>query len=65
MKDRKFIDQQQLADRWKRSERTLENWRSRGIGIPYYKIGGKVLYDLNDVLAYEEEQFQKPFNLKE
>ena len=65
MKDRKFIDQGQLAERWMRSERTLENWRSRSIGIPYYKIGGKVLYDLNDVLAYEEEQFQKPFNPKE
>jgi|TARA_S200002703_G_scaffold92703_2_gene80118 phage terminase Nu1 subunit (DNA packaging protein) len=62
MKDRNFIDQGQLAERWKRSERTLENWRSRGIGIPYYKIGGKVLYDFADVTAYESEQLQQPIN---
>ncbi|QDP64559.1 MAG: hypothetical protein Tp1100DCM00d2C33371621_17 [Prokaryotic dsDNA virus sp.] len=62
MKDRNFIDQGQLAERWKRSERTLENWRSRGIGIPYYKIGGKVLYDFDDVTTYESEQLQQPIN---
>jgi phage terminase Nu1 subunit (DNA packaging protein) len=62
MKDRNFIDQGQLAERWKRSERTLENWRSRGIGIPYYKIGGKVLYDFEDVTTYESEQLQQPIN---
>tara|TARA_B100001059_G_scaffold29003_1_gene23477 strand:+ start:2460 stop:2654 length:195 start_codon:yes stop_codon:yes gene_type:complete len=62
MKDRNFIDQAQLAERWKRSERTLENWRSRGIGIPYYKIGGKVLYDFEDVTTYESEQLQQPIN---
>jgi phage terminase Nu1 subunit (DNA packaging protein) len=62
MKDRNFIDQSELAERWKRSERTLENWRSRGIGIPYYKIGGKVLYDFDDVTAYESEQLQQPIN---
>tara|TARA_B100000212_G_C27325925_1_gene512373 strand:- start:264 stop:458 length:195 start_codon:yes stop_codon:yes gene_type:complete len=62
MKERNFIDQGQLAERWKRSERTLENWRSRGKGIAYYKIGGKVLYDFDEVIAYENEQLQQPIN---
>jgi hypothetical protein len=35
------------------STRTLEQWRWKGIGPRYLKIGGRVLYRLEDIEAYE------------
>ena len=31
------------------SDRTMEGWRQTGIGPPYIKAGGTVLYDLAEV----------------
>ena len=45
--------QNQLAARWKHSPRTLEQWRWKGIGPRYLKIGGRVIYPLEEVEAYE------------
>jgi hypothetical protein len=36
------LDQNQLADRWHISPRTLEQWRWRGVGPRYLKIGARV-----------------------
>lgn len=55
--DKKFITAKELANRWKRSPRTLANQRLQGVGCPYYKISGKVLYDLEDVEKIESENF--------
>ena len=55
--DKKFITAKELAVRWKRSPRTLANQRLAGVGCPYYKISGKVLYDLADVDNIEEKNF--------
>jgi hypothetical protein len=38
------------------STRTLEQWRWKGIGPRYLKIGGRVLYRLEDIEAYEAAQ---------
>ena len=46
----------QLSDRWHMSTRTLEQWRWKGIGPRYLKIGGRVLYRLEDIEAYEAAQ---------
>lgn len=54
MNERKFIDTQELADRWGRSSRTLENWRGKQIGPAYYKIEGKILYDIKDIENFEQ-----------
>ena len=43
----------QLSDRWGLAEATLRNWRSAKKGVPYCKVGGKVVYRLTDVVAYE------------
>jgi predicted heme/steroid binding protein len=32
---------------------TLATWRSRNTGPAYVKVGGKVLYRVSDVEAYE------------
>jgi hypothetical protein len=45
--------QAELAERWRISARTLERWRWLRLGPPYVKVGGRVVYRLEDVLAYE------------
>ena len=55
--DKKFITAKELANRWKRSPRTLANQRLANKGCPYYKISGKVLYDFKDVEKIESENF--------
>ena len=48
-----FLLQAELARRWRLSVRTLEKWRSSGRGPPYLKLGGRVVYRNEDILAYE------------
>lgn len=48
-----FLNQVHLARRWHISPRTLERWRWTGEGPAYVKIGGRVVYRLDDVKAYE------------
>jgi hypothetical protein len=54
----RHLNQVELADRWGLSPRTLENWRWRGEGPPFVKVGRKVVYRLVDVEAYEREQLR-------
>ena len=49
------IDQKELARRWLISPRTLEQWRWQGRGPRFLKLGGRVLYRLADVEAYEAD----------
>jgi hypothetical protein len=44
-----------LADRWSISPRTLEQWRWQGRGPQYLKIGGRVVYRLQDVEQFEAQ----------
>lgn len=39
---------------------TLANWRSRGITIPFKKVGGKVFYLDTDIKAFEDSFTQRP-----
>jgi hypothetical protein len=45
-----------LAARWNLSEKTLERWRREGIGPTFLKVGGRVSYPLEEVLAYERRR---------
>lgn len=47
------LNQVELAARLKISPRTLERWRWTGEGPAFLKIGGRVVYRLEDVEAYE------------
>ncbi len=49
------LDQKGLARRWLMSPRTLEQWRWQGRGPRFLKIGGRVIYPLSEVEAYEAE----------
>lgn len=48
------LNQVQLARRWALSPRTLERWRWLHEGPKYVKVGGRVLYRLEDIEAFEE-----------
>lgn len=47
---------QQLAVRLGLASITLHIWRSKGVGLPFQKIGTRVFYRLEDVQAYERCQ---------
>jgi hypothetical protein len=49
------LNEKQLAMRWGRSERTLQNWRWRGFGPVWLKLGGRVAYRLEDIERFEAE----------
>jgi predicted DNA-binding transcriptional regulator AlpA len=49
----RHLRQAELAQRWGISPRTLERWRWLNQGPQYLKIGDRVAYRLEDVLAYE------------
>ena len=53
-----LMTQSQLGQRWHLSPRTLERWRWEGIGPVHLKIGGRVLYRLEDIEAYECSQMR-------
>ena len=46
-----FIDDKELAERLSLHRRTLQNFRNDNI-LPYYKIGGKVIYDEAEIEAW-------------
>ena len=50
----------ELARRLHISERTLQRWRWKKKGPPYLKIGGRVVYRLSDIKAWEEENLNAP-----
>ena len=52
------LNQVELGRRWRISHRTLERWRWLKQGPRYLKIGGRVVYRLEDIEAYEAEQAQ-------
>ncbi len=56
------MDQVELASRWRMSPRTLEQWRWRGIGPRYLKIGGRVIYPLAEVEAFEAARLHQNTN---
>ena len=52
----RHLNQIQLARRWALSERTLERWRWRRKGPPFLKIGGRVVYRIDDIETFEAAQ---------
>src|SRR5258706_15373960 len=54
--DVRHKNQVPLSRRWSLSPRTLERWRWLKAGPQYLKIGGRVVYRLADVEAFENSQ---------
>ena len=49
-----FFGQETIAPVTNKSIKTLESDRWRGVGIPYRKVGGRVLYRKADVVSWLE-----------
>lgn len=62
--DGQKLSTKELAARWGMTVGALENWREQKKGPPYIKLGewrgARVLYRLEDVLAYEKKKTIKP-----
>jgi predicted DNA-binding transcriptional regulator AlpA len=56
---RRFLNQAELAERWRLSERTIEKWRSTGRGPQHLKLGRRVVYRLEDIERFEIENIRK------
>lgn len=54
----RHLNQVELARRWSISPRTLERWRWLSQGPQYLKIGGRVVYRLDDIEAFEAQQLR-------
>ena len=51
--------QAEVAQRWRISPRTLERWRCAGTGPAWMRLNGRVLYRLEDVLAFERARLRR------
>lgn len=51
-----FLTQNELSLRWRVSPRSLERWRWQKSGPAFTKLGGRVVYALADVEAYERRR---------
>lgn len=57
--DRKlFLTPQELVSRYEGrvNVRTLANWRSAGVSPPFTKVGGRILYPLNELIEWERKR---------
>jgi predicted site-specific integrase-resolvase len=54
----RHLNQKQLAERWGISPKTLERWRWLGQGPKFLKLGGRIVYRLEDIEALEQEQLR-------
>lgn len=52
------LTQLDLARRWRLSPRSLERWRTTGEGPIFLKVGKRIVYRLEDVLAFEKERLK-------
>jgi hypothetical protein len=54
-----YLTVPELASRLRMSPGTLANWRHRGEGPGFLKIGKKILYPIAEVQAYEEQALRR------
>lgn len=57
----RYITDSELAEKLKLTRRTLVEYRMNG-KIPYYKIGGKLLYKESDILRLLENNRMEAFD---
>jgi len=64
MEERKFLTPREVASRYNGqiTHRTLANWRSSGVSPPFCKIGGRILYPLDELILWEQRRTVKATN---
>ncbi len=53
-----------LGERWSISPRTLERWRCAGEGPRFLKLGGRVVYRIADIEAFEAAHLRTRTDLR-
>ena len=51
--DRRVLNENELAQRWGVSPKTLQRWRSEGRGPRYLKLSKRVSYPIEAVIDFE------------
>lgn len=51
--DRRVLNENELAQRWGISPKTLQRWRSEGRGPRYLKLSKRVSYPIESILEFE------------
>ena len=54
--DRRVLNENELAQRWGLSPKTLQRWRSEGRGPRYMKLSKRVGYPVDAVIQFEREE---------
>ena len=57
----RYITDSELAEKLKLTRRTLADYRMNG-RLPYYKVGGKLLYKEKDILVLLEKNRVETFD---
>jgi hypothetical protein len=52
-RDQVHLLEEDLAERWRVSVRTIQRWRSQGTVPRHFRVNQRVLYRLSDVEAFE------------
>lgn len=53
IKEKIYLTNRELAKRWVRSPRTIEGWRAKKTGPNYLNLNGKIVYDLDEIIKFE------------
>ena len=53
--DRRVLNENELAQRWGVSPKTLQRWRSEGRGPRYLKLSKRVGYPVDAVIEFERD----------
>jgi len=54
--ERRFVNEKELESITGRSRKTWQKDRLFSRGAPFYKVGGSILYDLQEVLSWIKSQ---------
>ncbi len=57
--NQEYLSTIELAKKWRMHPVSLTNWRTKGKGPHYLKLGGKVLYPVTEVLKWEQAHLRK------
>ena len=56
--DRRVLNENELAQRWGISPKTLQRWRNEGRGPRFLKLSKRVSYPLDSVIAFEQHSLR-------
>ena len=56
---RRVLHERELAERWGIAVTTLQKWRQQSIGPAFLKLSARVVYPIEAIEAFEQENLRK------